>query len=342
MSIIKIKEIAAVMLIGSLVGGFCPVTVFAEEIQGSDGKDIIKKIVEPENTPDFQGTAIQILVGRDGVPVVKRFSIRRHGKEFVKREVEDEGATKNSTLGLEKGFAVENKEGLKRIEDNYQIEFIKNNTIAGRPCAIYSFRPKEEGRLSREFWVDTASGLPLRIDTFSPEGRLLSIASFQAIEFHAESSQERGGEESGYQENTGGGGNSVLEMSHTPDQEIQKTFGENIRFPEYVPRGYGLRNILVQRRNNERIYQLIYSDGIVPLSIFQKKVEEGFSSPPSEGMETVSLGKDQEAYFKQKGMMKILCFTKENEKNTIIGEINKDEMMKIARSIYLSKGGAVK
>ena len=328
------------MLIGLLAGAFYPAPVLAEEVREAEGKDIIKKIIRPDSQPDFQGTAIQILVGRDGVPVVKKFSIRRQGGEFSKREVEAGGEAKNSTLGLEKGFVVENDERLKRIEDNYEIKFLKNDTIAGRACAVYSFRPKEEGRLSREFWVDTASGVPLRIDTFGPEGRLLNIASFQAIEFHPESPQGARREAPGSQEVVTGP--RVSEITYAPDLEIQKAFGENIRFPEYLPKGYGLKNILVQRRNNERVYQLIYSDGIVPLSIFQKKVEEGFSSPPPEGMEPVSLGNAQEAYFKQKGMVKILCFAEKNERNTIIGEIDKDEMMKIAESIYLNKGGVKK
>lgn len=79
---------------------------------------------------------------------------------------------------------------------------------------------------------------------------------------------------------------------------------------------------------------MIYSDGIVPLSIFQEKLEEGPSTGGPEGREIISFGSSGRGYFKQKGIVRIFSFTTGNSKNTIVGEIDKNEMVKIAESLY--------
>ncbi len=343
----------------SVVGLFSPFAVCAEDQKAPDGAKVLEKIMGASGNLNFKGTSIHILVGKDGVPVVKKYSVGQENGKFTRKEIVGGSTPGQINIQNNKGsWVFHNKDGrmhkvgegsqngkpplnkqerrLKRIQANYEVKFIEKNNIAGRTCAIYSFLPREKGRLAREFWVDTASGLPLRVDTFSPDGRLLNISSFENIEltpiFHPNYlqpdflSQVRQVSQA-----------EMDEAARAHHQRIKETAPEGIQFPAYIPRGYWLKNILLQIKNQETRYQLIYTDGIVPLSIFQEKISRGAYIEGAKGMQMVSFGTENKGYFKQQGVVKILCFQIEDAKNTIVGEIGKNEMQKIAESFLTQK-----
>jgi negative regulator of sigma E activity len=336
----------------------------AETPEGPVKMEVLKRIMNPPENLSFKGTEIQILIGKDGVPVVKKFTVEQKGGEFSRTKAgenaqPDEIYIKNQhgswiyypqqeklvkrehANDADENFSSWNEEKLKKIQDNYEVKHIKDTTIAGRPCSVYSFRPKEKGRLFREFWVDTQSGLPLRIDTYSPDGRLLNLASFEAIEFNPEFPQDFS-KAHFMEQATKGAQQNVLDVILVPTEKLQETLKSKVQFPGYVPKGYSLKNVFAQKMERGERYQLIYSDGMAPLSIFQEVTEGGLRPEEFADLEAVPIGKDGDGYFKQKGLIKILCFTAGKNRQTIIGEIEKNEILKIAESFYTTTGGTEK
>ena len=326
--------------------------------------EMLERILESSGKLNFRGTEIHILIGKDGVPVVEKFAIGRKGAAFTRTERES-GAQpseiyiknqhgswiyypkqnklirKEHTLGLERRFTVEEENRLRQVQANYEIKYIKENNIAGRTCSVYSFRPKEKGRLIREFWFDTISGLPLRIDTFAPDGRLLNVVSFETIEFNPEFPQNYFKPDFFSQVNKEQ--HHAMKVLLAPRRKIEEILGDGFRFPGYIPKGYCLRNVFVLKKNREKRYQIIYSDGIVPLSIFYEKMKGDFKINGIKGFEKVPLRYVGDGYFsKQQGIIKTLSFKVGDARNTIVGEIEKNEMIKIAESFYRNLGGTVK
>lgn len=343
---------------------FSSFPAMAGDTGGQIEMETLKRIMSPPGNLNFKGTEIQILIGKDGVPVVKKFSVEQKGREFARTQVEgspqpDEIYIKNqhgtwvyypkqeklikkeAADEADAGLPVWDDEKLKKIQDNYEIKFLKDANIAGRTCSVYSFRPKEKGRLVREFWVDTQSGLPLRIDTYNSDGRLLNIASFEAIDFNPEFPQDisqlnlmdQAAQKSPH---------DVLDVILVPLKKLQETLKDKVMFPGYVPKGYDLKNVFAQKMKNGERYQIIYSDGIAPLSIFQEAMEGAARPEDIQDLEAVTIGKEGQGYFKQQGLMKILRFAAGNTKQTIIGEIDKNEILKIAESFQTIKGGVKK
>ncbi len=331
-------------------------SVYAENLRGLDAREVIKRIIKPNANLSFKGTEIHILIGKDGVPTIRKYSVGRKDGEFARTEVdrkvqsqevyiensygtwiyypEKDIVIKKPALPRENKLSIWEKDKFNLIQANYDITFIRNNNIANRACAVYSFRPKEKGRLIREFWIDILSGFPLRIDTFEPNGRLLNISSFEAIEFDPKFSKDF------YRARKNKP--PALDVVFVPYQRIKEEVGHNVRFPGYVPKGYWLSNIFVQKKKHGERYQMIYSDGMVPLSIFQEKRDENPSTGSIGNEKFVSFGGDGRGYFKQKGIVKVFSFIAGNSKNTIVGEVGKNEMVKIAESLYSTKGGIKK
>lgn len=71
---------------------------------------------------------------------------------------------------------------LDRLEQYYQLEAGEQEEVAGRPCQLVKAISRDGYRYGYEFYVDTASGLPLRVRVVTPTGEKIEKFSFTSIE----------------------------------------------------------------------------------------------------------------------------------------------------------------
>jgi len=348
----KFIRIAFLIFLISSIGS--PSAMAADSAEQGNLK-LLRKILQTPGNINFRGAEISITIGKNGIPVVEKFTVDQRGTEFKRVKVEDNSqpdeiyirnksgtwiyypkqeslVKKGPGPKPEKGLPEREAKKFQRIQANYDIQFIKKRLMAGRSCSVYAFRPREKERLTREFWVDASSGLPLRIDTFAPNGRLLNVVSFEKIEFNPKF--PHGSFTLNVMDQARRGPSKALDVILVPREKLKKNLSREIGFPSYIPKGYGLTNVLVQKRGSGQRYQMIYSDGMVPLSIFQEKVKTGTFKEEMRNLEPVSMPLGGRGYFKQQGLVKILCFSIGDNRKTIVGEIDKNEMLKIADSFY--------
>lgn len=61
-----------------------------------------------------------------------------------------------------------------RLEAYYQIQFVGENRVAGRPCQVIEIIPKDELRYGHRLYLDQSTALPLRSVLLDTRGELLS------------------------------------------------------------------------------------------------------------------------------------------------------------------------
>jgi sigma-E factor negative regulatory protein RseB len=63
---------------------------------------------------------------------------------------------------------------------NYQVAAVGWGQVAGRPARVVTAR-RRDGKLAARFWLDKATTLPLRRETFDGQGHIVSDAAFVAL-----------------------------------------------------------------------------------------------------------------------------------------------------------------
>ena len=114
-------------------------------------------------------------------------------------------------------------------------------------------------------------------------------------------------------------------------EKAKTQLGDEINIPSYIPPGFILNNIILRAQGPEKTLQLLYTDGLSSLSIFQKKTKEGrrvIKTP----IGTVQL-KEKTAFFSSSGTMQIINLRSAPISTTLMGEVFKDEIVKVAESL---------
>jgi len=70
----------------------------------------------------------------------------------------------------------------ERLLEVYRFEMQGDDRVAGRATRILAILPKDELRYGQRLWLDVETGLPLRTETLSPAGVVLSQLMFTGIQ----------------------------------------------------------------------------------------------------------------------------------------------------------------
>ena len=213
------------------------------------------------------------------------------------------------------------------IKDNYVTELEGEHFIAGRKSYVIKLSPKKLGsRPCRRIWVDSKEGIPLRTEIYGIDNRLALLSSFVNIEFNTK-----------FREN-----DFILKVPSKTSvkflknykcptlSQAQKVVNFKVNFPKYLPSGFILTSINAKSKSYYNEVQLQFFDGLCSLSIFESThINFDYGSPNAV---KIALN-DKEGIFQDLGLLKIVNWKADGLYFTLIGELSKEEMIKIAESI---------
>jgi sigma-E factor negative regulatory protein RseB len=171
-----------------------------------------------------------------------------------------------------------NSEPRQIFEAPYQITLGGVERIADRSAQLVLVESMDGHRHSYKFWVDEETSLLLRSQTLNAESQTLEQFEFSELTVGPQSVEIAGGQES-------------LQVKVYPITEP----GAVLQFSpaSWLPSGYQLVSALPSRAGSQRVYTLVYTDGLGSFSIFLELT----SARPDPDMQailgpTVALGKD--------------------------------------------------
>lgn len=227
------------------------------------------------------------------------------------------------------GYEALRRENLELTLKSYSFHTEPAEQIAGRETRLFEFSPLQEGsRPRRKVWVDTETGLVLKMEIFSAENKLFLMSFFEDIDYRPEVSPA-----------------SFSVPNPTGVRVVESTEGrcleaENARavadlpveLPAYVPQGFVRKCIRAKKSRDYGEVQILYTDGLSLLSVFGSSRFRGAGTKDSEAAEEVAVG-DAEAKLNRHGLLRALSWQSPWAHMTILGEISKEELIKVAESI---------
>ena len=176
----------------------------------------------------------------------------------------------------------------------YQITLGKDERIADRSADLVLVEATDGHRHSYKFWIDSKTSLLLKSQTLDSEGRTLEQFEFSELNVGPQKVEIAVGQQS-FQVN-------VYPITK-PDSILQFSPAN------WLPSGYRLISVLPSRGVSQRVYTLVYTDGVGSFSIFIELISSRVK-PYMQAVlgPTVALGKD---YVVSGGALRV----------TLVGEI---------------------
>lgn len=342
-----------------------------------EAEEVFQKLLQSFQTVDFEGKLTFILLIPDGSPMCEARVIRKAPDkqriEFVRPpEMRGTGMVIN---GKER-WRIQNERSRRRrpfsapppdrfmedfplknirlLQQNYQIRVLDGGHVAGRKTHLLEIDPKATGRPSRKTWVDTETGVILKMEHYNSQKRLEQLLAYSEINFKPEMDEatfrrpDKMGPGRGPREAQDRAELWNYDQPKLDLDRIRKEVELNVIIPDQAPDGFILQSIHALKVGERKNVYLRYTDGLAMLSVFQSPSDEGGrggrrrgrreDKPPWRGSNVEKMNIDGiECEVISAGPMLIFRWNYKEIHLTLMGELEKKEMTKIV-SLFVSEG----
>jgi len=316
-----------------------------------DINEILTRMIEGSSSANYQGTITTIFINTP-FPQVHQYKIVNYGGSHRREELlSDQGGgrvnfddgkflwrffpSKNmvikekSRIGVSVEFPI--RDNLDLLKENYGIKLVGEYTIEGRQGHKILFEPEKHDRPKQIFWIDSQTGVPLKIEKYGPDSNLVSVTSFSEIKFTLPQDRESLSLKVPPQTSI----SEVKEQSNLSIEKASNLMGRRVILPKYLPSGFVMKNVAFRVSGDEKVLQVFFTDGLSALSVFEKgyKPEEDLVDTPFGKIHV----KRREAFINTSGTLNIMNIRSEDISLTLVGEVFREEMAKVAESLGAEK-----
>jgi outer membrane lipoprotein-sorting protein len=328
-------------------------------IWGMSAKEIGEKMEEKyDSLEDYRGIIVTSFDSDDGKKSMEaKFSFKKPGKsryEYLSPEemkgnvmvsdgetmwVYDAGKNEVQKVTMPKYDMPEIDYGeiITDMMEKYNVDLQGSEEISNRDCYVLVMTPKDENvTMKQKMWVDKEYWMPMKIEMEMEFGgkTMKSTVEYRDMEFNV------GIPDSEFEFEVPEGANVTEREMPMPKmfasiEEAQEEVDFTILVPEYIPEGYEFERAMVIDIKDGKSVSLSYKKGAEMLSLTES-TDEGITGS-LEGAEKVDINGREGEYMKM-GMNKLLRWDCDGLSLSLMGELDKEELLKVAESVDCLEG----
>lgn len=223
------------------------------------------------------------------------------------------------------------------IKRNYRVVAKGNFPSSNVMCQVLSFIPKYDNRHIREIWFEREKKLPVRIYLYTREGRPSYLAELDNIEWNPRIDKDM----FHLMVPSGTKVYEIVEQGNLSLEEAQRLTQLPILLPPRIPAGFCPLNILVRFEGDRRKAQVVYSDGLSSLSVFEEEKTPAARAVDGgkEGGRTASIvsgasgGWSNTPLVSRYGLLNVLSCDLKGMRATLVGDIDENDLLDTVRSL---------
>ncbi|MEO0973871.1 MAG: MucB/RseB C-terminal domain-containing protein [Pseudomonadota bacterium] len=198
------------------------------------------------------------------------------------------------------------------IEAHYDISFLGEERVAGRRTRRVAVQPRDRFRFGYQFWLDTATAMPLKTMTLGEGQRVVELMHFTDITFPDAIEDQSLAPTIA----------SDHYATHYPSPTADHELGTQTAWTaSRLPAGFRLSIATKELQAGEaEAEHLVYSDGLASVSVF---IERGHGAPSRTRFAELGAAS---AFSRRVGAYQVV----------VIGEVPADTVTMIGRSIHLT------
>ncbi len=337
-------------------------TVHAISEPSSDALEILKGIVNAEekvayvgtrmtvtNTPYGTGAREEIVIHQPPeIHAVTVLSILEDGRSLKfgaeALHKDSEGNRRDGRRGERRGnrsrfspnrrrMGTLSQKEIELLAQNYTFSSTPADPIAGQKTDLVTVSPRFEARPTKRLYLARDAGIILRIEDLDSDGNLRFMSVYTHISFEEEAIQQKLAE-------WHRDGNSPVEKKRRRSQpitlpEAKTVLGNRLIEPAYLPPGFQFLEVRYFRHRSDTVY-LRYTDGMLTFTVFESKSKQGRNrTGKRKSVEPVQI-QGTEARHEKRGPTHILQWSISDLNFTVMGELHRDELIKVAESLILA------
>lgn len=144
---------------------------------------------------------------------------------------------------------------LTLLASHYDLAVGADTTCAGRPAHVVEARRWDGGAVVGRFWIDSASALLLRRETFDRSGRLVRSSAFTSLTVAPAVS----------------GAVDVHAVEHLDSRTVEQLRRDGWQVPQSLADDLELYDARMRTHDGKPVLHLSYSDGLSTLSLFAQR-----------------------------------------------------------------------
>lgn len=229
---------------------------------------------------------------------------------------------------------------------NYNVRVLDGDPVAGRNTYLVEVEPKLVGRPSMRLWMDTETGIVLKMEKYSPQRWLEGFFVYSEINFNPDIDEAVfRNQETTFDRSAPGRMRGREEVwNHRQGEldlaEVRKKIRLDVIFPERVPGGFVLQSVQLMKLRTRESVHLVYTDGLDIISVFQSLSDErtrgGWSERSTGRVEKISIDGIECMVISTRPSL-IFRWRQGGVSLTLIGELERKEMVEFVRS-FVGKG----
>ena len=219
----------------------------------------------------------------DGQPAVSTFVVQSTGDGEISvtdrtRYAVRLGADGSSLADHERGWffplpaadLAKAHKAFDRVAAKYEVRVLGSERLLDRPCTRLQITRRSDRRLAEQLWVDDASGLLLRRESYAGEDNLLRMVAYLKLDLDPGALARNAGDD---RANRGQRPSQVrleqhVKMVDEPERDLLRDSGWLL--PAAMPNEYRPEGTFVVTAGDTQPLQSVYSDGLYTVSLFEQ------------------------------------------------------------------------
>jgi sigma-E factor negative regulatory protein RseB len=216
---------------------------------------------------------------------------------------------------------------LDLLERKYRVAVGGQDELLDRPCTRLEISRRDDGTLRERLWLDDVTGLLLRRETFDGEDRRVRLVAYLSLDLHpADGGRPRAGAaQAGSVQRLDAGVTAV------GSQRLDALRHAGWVIPSPLPGGYQLSAIYTVSSAEGQPLQLVYSDGLYAVSLFEQRGALDPESLPPGARRVAELG--ERTYEWPRATPGRIVWEAQGATFSLVGDAPRDELLEIARAL---------
>ena len=226
---------------------------------------------------------------------------------------------------------------IERLSQNYTFQHTASEEIAGYKTDLLTISSRFEGRPTKHIWIAKEKGIILRHEGIDAQGQLRFLSVYTQISFQPERVQQQVTE---FREGKEPPTEKPKPIEEVSLSEAQEAFQHQLILPDYLPQGFELQIVTLMKFRPKPTVHLRYTDGLMVFSLFEEPTgkrprERRMGSHGDRGVRMKRIHGTPVQIIDRR-QIQILRWFQEDVGFTLIGELNRSEIIQIAESLIIN------
>jgi hypothetical protein len=165
------------------------------------------------------------------------------------------------------------EDAVDALAGKYRVQAAGTDELLERPCTLVDVRRAADGLLRERLWIDDASALILRRETYDADERLVRLAVYLSLDLTPPRAHPDRGRRVPLEARTQG-------VASVDDRGLAALRDAGWSVPDELPGGYEPSGVYAVSGADSQPLQVVYGDGLYSVSVFQEQGRADWSTLP--------------------------------------------------------------